>query len=191
MIASEIPPQSSASSNSNKTFRSHSNNPKEQVIEEEEDSEDKDMGRLGQESAEARKDEETLDLIRQTVLGLDHLDLEHGIRYISYESELQMPSIMKLIQKDLSEPYSVYTYRYFIHNWPKLCFLALDGEEMVGAIVCKLDVHKQINRRGYIAMLAVDEKYRRKKIGSNLVLKSIKAMAMEDADEVSLSINLH
>lgn len=45
------------------------------------------------------------------------------IMYISYESEHQMPDIMKLIQKDLSEPYSIYTYRYFIHNWPHSCFL--------------------------------------------------------------------
>jgi len=48
------------------------------------------------------------------------------IHYVSYESELQMPDIMRLIQKDLSEPYSIYTYRYFIHNWPKLCFLVLE-----------------------------------------------------------------
>jgi len=45
------------------------------------------------------------------------------IRYIIYESERQMADIMKLITKDLSEPYSIYTYRYFIHNWPKLCYL--------------------------------------------------------------------
>lgn len=45
------------------------------------------------------------------------------IVYVNYESELQMPDIMRLIQKDLSEPYSIYTYRYFIHNWPQLCFL--------------------------------------------------------------------
>lgn len=45
------------------------------------------------------------------------------IKYVQYESELQMPFIMKIIQKDLSEPYSIYTYRYFIHKWPKLCFL--------------------------------------------------------------------
>jgi len=113
------------------------------------------------------------------------------IRYIGYESELQMGDIMKLIQKDLSEPYSIYTYRYFIHNWPKLCFLAVDGDnQMVGAIVCKLDVHKQVNKRGYIAMLAVDERYRRKKIGSNLVLKSIQAMAAEDADEIVLETEI-
>lgn len=46
-----------------------------------------------------------------------------GIRYVVYESEAQMPDIIRLITKDLSEPYSIYTYRYFIHNWPKLCFL--------------------------------------------------------------------
>lgn len=45
------------------------------------------------------------------------------ITYVRYESELQMPDIIRLITKDLSEPYSIYTYRYFIHNWPQLCFL--------------------------------------------------------------------
>lgn len=45
------------------------------------------------------------------------------VSFIVYESELQMPDIMRLIQKDLSEPYSIYTYRYFIHNWPHLCFM--------------------------------------------------------------------
>lgn len=50
-----------------------------------------------------------------------HEDVD--ITYLGYDSESQMPDIMRLIQKDLSEPYSIYTYRYFIHNWPKLCFL--------------------------------------------------------------------
>ena len=34
-----------------------------------------------------------------------------------------MPYIMNLITQDLSETYSIYTYRYFIHNWPQLSFL--------------------------------------------------------------------
>lgn len=117
-------------------------------------------------------------------------DEENGIHYVVYESEQQMSSIMKLITKDLSEPYSIYTYRYFIHNWPKLCFLvcicsifivytyinmhirynnfafqAVCGTSCVGAIVCKLDLHKKMVRRGYIAMLAVDQNYRRRGIG--------------------------
>lgn len=98
---------------------------------------------------------------------------ENTIEYKEYQSELQMPDIIRLIQKDLSEPYSIYTYRYFIHNWPKLCFLAMHNDLCVGAIVCKLDVHRQTVRRGYIAMLAVDKDFRKLKIGTNLVQKAI------------------
>lgn len=112
------------------------------------------------------------------------------IDYREYESELQMPSIMALIQKDLSEPYSIYTYRYFIHNWPRLCFLALHDGRCVGAIVCKLDIHRQNTRRGYIAMLAVDKDYRKLKIGTTLVQKAIQAMLEDDADEVVLETEI-
>nr|CAG4647948.1 EOG090X07BN [Moina brachiata]SVE93047.1 EOG090X07BN [Moina brachiata] len=117
-------------------------------------------------------------------------DLSDQIVYVQYESELQMPDIMRLIQKDLSEPYSIYTYRYFIHNWPMLCFLAMFGEKCVGAIVCKLDLHKKVVRRGYIAMLAVDENFRQCKIGSNLVMRAIRAMVKDGADEVVLETEI-
>ena len=96
------------------------------------------------------------------------------ITYKVYESELELPSIMKLIQKDLSEPYSIYTYRYFIHNWPKLCYLAIHENKCIGCIVCKLDIHRQMIKRGYIAMLAVDKDYRKLKIGTTLVQKAIR-----------------
>ncbi|KAM4898877.1 N-alpha-acetyltransferase 30 isoform 2-T2 [Sylvia borin] len=60
------------------------------------------------------------------------------IRYVQYESELQMPDIMRLITKDLSEPYSIYTYRYFIHNWPQLCFLVVLETEITNKSALKL-----------------------------------------------------
>lgn len=41
----------------------------------------------------------------------------------------------------------------------------MDNTLCVGAIVCKLDMHRKVVKRGYIAMLAVDEKYRKRKIG--------------------------
>lgn len=50
------------------------------------------------------------------------------VSYESYTSELQMPDIMQLMKVDLSEPYSIYTYRYFIHNWPQLCILVSGSE---------------------------------------------------------------
>ena len=113
------------------------------------------------------------------------------ISFIQYKDETQMPLIMRLIQKDLSEPYSIYTYRYFIHNWPNLCFLAMASSgECVGAIVCKLDLHKKVTKRGYIAMLAVDSSFRKQKIGSTLVKKAIEAMVEDDADEVVLETEI-
>lgn len=111
---------------------------------------------------------------------------QQDIVYKVYENELQMPDIMRLIQKDLSEPYSIYTYRYFIHNWPKLCFLAMYETTCVGAIVCKLDIHRQQSKRGYIAMLAVDKDYRKLKIGTNLVAKAIQVSV---AKHWNVSIN--
>lgn len=56
------------------------------------------------------------------------------VTFKEYENELQMPDIMRVIQRELSEPYSIYTYRYFIHNWPKLCFLAMDGDNCIGQL---------------------------------------------------------
>ncbi|KAL5274512.1 NAA30 family protein [Megaselia abdita] len=107
------------------------------------------------------------------------------VSYTQYESELQMKDIMRLIQSELSEPYSIYTYRYFIYNWPKLCFLASFKNEYVGAIVCKLDMHIN-SKRGYIAMLAVKKEYRKLKIGTTLVQKAIEEMLADNADEVVL-----
>ena len=67
---------------------------------------------------------------------------EDPVEYVVYESELQMPDIMRLIQKDLSEPYSIYTYRYFIHTWPHLCFMvgAAPRSPLVRILLCFLVV---------------------------------------------------
>lgn len=45
------------------------------------------------------------------------------VRYIVYTDENQLAPIMALVDRDLSEPYSIFTYRYFLHGWPDLCFV--------------------------------------------------------------------
>ena len=55
----------------------------------------------------------------------ESFDNETEIRLVPYSSELQMPAIIRLIKEDLSEPYSIYTYRYFIYNWPNLCWMVI------------------------------------------------------------------
>lgn len=45
------------------------------------------------------------------------------IRIESYKDESQIGVIMDLIGKELSEPYSIYTYRYFLNTWPELTLI--------------------------------------------------------------------
>jgi len=107
------------------------------------------------------------------------------ITFITYTSESQLPWISSLMEQDLSEPYSIFTYRYFINNWPGLCWMAMSGGECVGAVVCKLELHK-MTLQGYIAMLAVNSAYRGKGLGTTLVEKAIYAMQAHGCNEVVL-----
>lgn len=140
-------------------------------------------------AAAAQQQQQPQQQPQQSQLQLEPAISADEIVYKEYEAEHQMHDIMRLIQAELSEPYSIYTYRYFIYNWPKLCFLASHDNQYVGAIVCKLDMHMNV-RRGYIAMLAVRKEYRKLKIGTTLVTKAIEAMLADNADEVVLETEM-
>ena len=45
------------------------------------------------------------------------------IEYVSYGGEHHLPLVMHLVDQELSEPYSIFTYRYFVYLWPHLSFL--------------------------------------------------------------------
>ncbi|KAK3690036.1 N-terminal acetyltransferase C complex catalytic subunit MAK3 [Podospora appendiculata] len=121
-------------------------------------------------------------------------ELPGELNYIQYEHSLEaqyLPAIRALISKDLSEPYSIYVYRYFLYQWGHLCYMALDPADtsLVGVIICKLEPHASHSPptiRGYIAMLAVSSAYRGHGIATALVKKAIDAMAGRHADEVVL-----
>ncbi|EDW17134.1 N-alpha-acetyltransferase 30A [Drosophila mojavensis] len=111
------------------------------------------------------------------------------ITYTNFNDESELKAIQSLIDKELSEPYSIYTYRYFVYNWPELCIFARHGELYVGVIVCKLETLGCI-LQGYIAMLAVDPAYRLMKIGTTLVAKAVESMHSFNADEIVLETEL-
>ena len=98
--------------------------------------------------------------------------VDDGIEYVDYINESMIGDIQALVSKDLSEPYSIFTYRYFLHKWPNLCICVyandVDSSEnkrtMIGVIVCKAEDEGE-GLHGYIAMLAVNSAYRKKKIG--------------------------
>ncbi|PUU81572.1 acyl-CoA N-acyltransferase [Tuber borchii] len=110
--------------------------------------------------------------------------------YDATQEPRQLESIRTLISTDLSEPYSIYVYRYFLYQWGELCYMAMDEGAMIGVVVCKLETHRGGPMRGYIAMLAVKEHYRGKGIATNLVKMAIKAMIERGADEVALETEI-
>lgn len=128
------------------------------------------------------------DVLRQTMMLPDG----RSVKVELYKGEDQMAEIMALMRRELSEPYSIYTYRYFIYCWPELCFLAIDStNSVVGAIVGKLDQRQSedINlprSQGYIAMLAVDKAFKNVGIGTTLAKAIICAMTDRGCEEIVL-----
>ncbi|KAJ5486975.1 hypothetical protein N7530_001275 [Penicillium desertorum] len=116
------------------------------------------------------------------------------LRYVRYDNSREneyVAAMRQLISKDLSEPYSIYVYRYFLYQWGDLCFLAMDDkDEMVGVVVSKLEPHRDGPLRGYIAMLAVREENRGRGIATKLVRMAIDAMIERDADEIVLETEI-
>lgn len=103
----------------------------------------------------------------------------------------QFASIKKLIDADLSEPYSIYVYRYFLNQWPELTYIAVDSKSgtpnaPIGCIVCKTDPHRNVRQRGYIGMLAVESTYRGHGIAKKLVEIAIDKMQRSRCDEIML-----
>ncbi|XP_062183272.1 N-alpha-acetyltransferase MAK3 isoform X1 [Phragmites australis] len=117
-------------------------------------------------------------------------DGEAEITYVSYGGEQHLPLVMSLVDAELSEPYSIFTYRYFVYLWPQLTFLiaqAFDSKEgkCVGTVVCKMGEHRGAFR-GYIAMLVVLKPYRGRGIATELVTRSIRVMMESGCEEVTL-----
>ncbi|TFK69786.1 acyl-CoA N-acyltransferase [Pluteus cervinus] len=102
------------------------------------------------------------------------------VMYRQYMGESDLPYVMALVQSELSEPYVIYTFRYFLHQWPHLSFLAYPSDPSdstpIGVIVCKQSLHRDSTNRGYIAMLSVSKLWRKRGIASTLVRNSIEVM---------------
>lgn len=50
-------------------------------------------------------------------------DLSEHFVFETFSDESDLEQIIKLVEKDLSEPYSIYTYRFFIYDYPKMCIM--------------------------------------------------------------------
>ncbi|KAF5381893.1 hypothetical protein D9757_007594 [Collybiopsis confluens] len=98
------------------------------------------------------------------------MDASDDISYRAYTGEQDLPQVMDLVSSELSEPYVIYTFRYFLCQWPHLAFLAYSSRSPtpVGVIISKQSMHRHKYNRGYIAMLSVDKAFRKRGIGMYL-----------------------
>ncbi|ODQ81717.1 hypothetical protein BABINDRAFT_170404 [Babjeviella inositovora NRRL Y-12698] len=105
-------------------------------------------------------------------------------------NEAEFETVKLLVDLGLSEPYSIYVYRFFLTNWPDLCYLATDADQdgkVIGAIICKVEPHREVRIRGYIGMLVVDPSYRKQGIAAKLIGVALDEMTIEHkADEIML-----
>ena len=46
---------------------------------------------------------------------IDDMPKLEDLTWRCFESEKDLAKIMKMMKRDLSEPYPIYTYRYFVH----------------------------------------------------------------------------
>ncbi len=113
-----------------------------------------------------------------------------NIVYKTYSGETLINEIMDIMKEELSEPYPIFTYRFFLNGWPALNVMVFDREKnnkFIGCIIGKCERNKKGKMKGYIAMIAVDKDYRGKKIGRNIVEIFIsQCKKMFSADEIEL-----
>ena len=94
----------------------------------------------------------------------------------TYPGNHQRQRIIELMTKYLSEPYPVYTYMFFLDLYPDCTILCYDKNKkneknelfVCGAIVGNIN-KKESKKQGYIAMLAVEEEYRKRGLGKKMV----------------------
>ena len=94
---------------------------------------------------------------------------ENKYSYQNYPGEQIIDEVVDLMTKNLSEPYPIFTYRYFLNGWPDLCITCFDKNNYVGSIIGSVEKTSKEKYKGYIAMIAIKEEYRGKKIAKRIV----------------------
>lgn len=148
------------------------------------------------------KDEKSLLYMWDT---FDHTNKDTKVSYTQYFQD-----IIQLIQSDLSEPYCIYTLRYFLYSWPWLCHFVYDishpsgsiQKTIIGVVIGRIefkgfaqsssqdiniDSNGNIpNPKGYIAMLVVKSGHRGLGLGKELVQRFISSIKEANVSKIYL-----
>lgn len=68
-----------------------------------------------------------------------------------YNGDTQLDALVGLMEVDLSEPYNVFTYRFFVDQWPQLTFLAFAKDGALAEAPSAADVASHAQKRCFYA----------------------------------------
>lgn len=68
-----------------------------------------------------------------------------------YNGDTQLDALVGLMEVDLSEPYNVFTYRFFVDRWPDLTYLAFSTSEALAGVPDAADVAARAQTRHFYA----------------------------------------
>lgn len=122
------------------------------------------------------------------------IEIDGELEYHRYDtsSQEEFANISLLIGEHLSEPYSIYVYWYFLNTWPQYCFVVKNQGQLIGVIISKVETHRNVRKRGYIGMLAINPKYRQRGIAKYLVKLTVNQMIkLDNIDEIMLETEIN
>ncbi|KAH7816121.1 putative N-alpha-acetyltransferase 30 [Monocercomonoides exilis] len=112
-------------------------------------------------------------------------DILQKLEYSPYSKEEDIRGIMKLMEKALSEPYSIFSHRYFFTENKDLSLTVKYNGQLIAACENRLKIRGQ-KISGNIGMVAVLDEFRGLGIGKELVSRSIELMRGKGASEIFL-----
>lgn len=95
-----------------------------------------------------------------------------------------MFAVIRLASETLTEQYNPNIFNYFYESFPELLLVATIGHKITGFII-----GAEVNsNKAKILMLSVSKKYRRKKIGNNLLNKFEQNISRNNINEIELEV---
>jgi len=105
-----------------------------------------------------------------------------------------LQSVMHINRVCLPENYTDFFFIDLHHRFPETFIVAEENEEVVGYIMCRMEVGLSnfgfggLIRKGHIVSVAVLPQYRRKGIGQALIAKAMDGMRLHNAKQCFLEV---
>lgn len=93
-------------------------------------------------------------------------------------------SVLKLANNCLTETYNPSIFNYFYESFPEGFIVAENNHKIIGFIVAV----NSFNKLGRILMLAVDDRYRKKRIGSKMLNNALYELSKIQVNNVELEV---